>query len=182
LPLTLTQARQESPARSFHGGIASGTDYKAPVTGIERGLAAVWEEVLGRTGIGLEDNFFRPGRPQPQGHRLVSHIYKHFHVKLPLEEVFALPLLGQQAACLPVSPDTNSFVLMRRPRAGELPLVFGPRSGCGCQPVGPGKYRYTCRHFRLEGPLEVAALEAAFRALWSRHESLRTVFRQDEQG
>jgi amino acid adenylation domain-containing protein len=165
------------------GGIASGVEYKAPVTGIERGLAAIWEEVLGRTGIGLEDNFFALGGHSLKATRLVSHIYKHFHVKLPLEDIFAQPLLREQALLLAQSPLTQFLSLAPAPEQESYPLSSAQKRLWVLSQLDQASLAYHMpATLRLEGPLEAAALEAAFRALIGRHESLRTVFSQDEQG
>jgi acyl carrier protein len=90
-------------------------------------LAAIWEEVLGRTGIGLEDNFFALGGHSLKATRLVSHIYKHFHVKLPLREVFAQPLLAQQVAFLQAADKTAFVHISPAPEQESYPLSSAQR-------------------------------------------------------
>ncbi|HEX8529698.1 MAG TPA: amino acid adenylation domain-containing protein, partial [Cytophagales bacterium] len=69
------------------GAVASGTDYKAPGNETEEILVAIWEEVLGRTGIGVQDNFFTLGGHSLKATRLVSRIHKQFGVKVGIKDL-----------------------------------------------------------------------------------------------
>jgi aryl carrier-like protein len=67
LPLTPNRKidRRALP-RPEAGEAARTTEYVAPTSDIERTIASLWEELLGRTKIGTEDNFFDVG-----GHSLL---------------------------------------------------------------------------------------------------------------
>nr|NIM12917.1 AMP-binding protein [Candidatus Aminicenantes bacterium]NIN18911.1 AMP-binding protein [Candidatus Aminicenantes bacterium]NIN42821.1 AMP-binding protein [Candidatus Aminicenantes bacterium]NIN85548.1 AMP-binding protein [Candidatus Aminicenantes bacterium]NIO81812.1 AMP-binding protein [Candidatus Aminicenantes bacterium] len=71
--------------------IESGQEYVAPRDDIERRLAKIWLEVLGRdasASIGIDDNFFRLGGHSLNTTILATRIHQAFHVELSLSEVF----------------------------------------------------------------------------------------------
>ncbi|MFP2895291.1 condensation domain-containing protein [Corallococcus sp. 4LFB] len=70
--------------------------------------------------------------------------------------------------------------LERLPEGARLPLSFAQQRLWFLEQLEPGTSRYSVpAAVRLEGALDVAVLEQAFAELTRRHESLRTLFRQD---
>ncbi|MCY1021696.1 non-ribosomal peptide synthetase [Pyxidicoccus sp. MSG2] len=68
----------------------------------------------------------------------------------------------------------------RRSRPGPAPLSFAQQRLWFLEQVQPGEAGYnTVAALRLEGPLDSSALRWSFERLLARHDSLRTVFRQD---
>jgi amino acid adenylation domain-containing protein len=73
--------------------------------------------------------------------------------------------------------------LAPRPRDGALPLSFSQQRLWVLDRLDPGSTAFNLhRPLRLRGALDVAALERALDALRARHESLRTVFAEGEDG
>ncbi len=62
-----------------------------PRTDLERTIAKVWEEVLGVTGIGIEDNFLDLGGTSLHGEQVIVRLRELFHVELQVRA-----LLGAQ--------------------------------------------------------------------------------------
>ncbi|MFD8478580.1 amino acid adenylation domain-containing protein [Kitasatospora sp. NPDC059673] len=60
-------------------------------------LAAIWEELLGVTGIGGEDNFFELGGHSLMVVQLVSRIHRSLGVVVPMETLFLRPELQAMA-------------------------------------------------------------------------------------
>jgi acyl-coenzyme A synthetase/AMP-(fatty) acid ligase/acyl carrier protein len=81
-------------------GEEAGADYVAPASGTETELAAVWAEVLGREGIGRNDDFFELGGHSLLATQVVSRIRDTFAVDLPLRALFEAPRLAELAARL----------------------------------------------------------------------------------
>lgn len=69
----------------------------------ERGIAAIWCEMLGLDRIGIDDNFFELGGHSLIAAGLLARIHREFQVKLPLRTIFDAPtvrLLSERVADL----------------------------------------------------------------------------------
>ncbi|WP_413206151.1 beta-ketoacyl synthase N-terminal-like domain-containing protein [Rhodospirillum sp. A1_3_36] len=67
----------------------------APRTDEERTVAALWEEVLGIDGIGVNDNFFDLGGHSLLAAQLVSRLRQSFRVEMELDALFTTPTIVQ---------------------------------------------------------------------------------------
>ena len=61
--------------------------YIAPRNAIEEGLAAIWAEVLGLEGIGINDNYFELGGDSLLATQMFSRIRQNLSVEISLEKV-----------------------------------------------------------------------------------------------
>jgi acyl carrier protein len=69
-------------------------EYLAPRTEIERGLAAVFSEVLGREKVGVNDNFFELGGHSLLATQALTRIVEKFKVEVPFRRLFEAPTVG----------------------------------------------------------------------------------------
>jgi hypothetical protein len=67
--------------------------YVPPETPSEELLVAIWEELLGRTHIGIHDNFFELGGHSLLAPQVVSRVESTFEVHLPLRLFFEAPTI-----------------------------------------------------------------------------------------
>jgi enterobactin synthetase component F len=107
------------PARS------SKIAYAEPVTGIEKKLAALWQQVLGVERIGLHDNFFQLGGDSLKAAEIVARFPEHFGTELPLASLFEASTIGGLSTYLQragSSSDPLGMVLPLRVAQGERPL------------------------------------------------------------
>ncbi|MBT5465558.1 MAG: amino acid adenylation domain-containing protein, partial [Candidatus Marinimicrobia bacterium] len=74
--------------------VSTGIEYVAPRDELERQLAAVWEDVLGREGIGIQDNFFEIGGHSLKATQVVSRFHKLSDKELRLREIFQYPTIA----------------------------------------------------------------------------------------
>ena len=77
--------------------LASGAPFAAPDTPVERELARLWSEALGRPEIGLHDSFFALGGHSLLATQLIARYRQAFGVELALRQLFEAPTLGQLA-------------------------------------------------------------------------------------
>ncbi|WP_237732408.1 type I polyketide synthase [Flavobacterium sp. UGB4466] len=81
-------------------GLKSGVEYVAPGNNIEEKLVKIWEEVLKKENIGIDEGFFNAGGNSIKLIALKSKIGKEFHNDFPLASLFEFSTIRQQAAVL----------------------------------------------------------------------------------
>lgn len=93
---------------------------------IERGLASIWQEVLGVPQLGIHDNFFELGGHSMLAIQLFAAIEQEFDRKLPLATLFEVPTIEQLASILRPSEHSatwDSLVLIK-PGDASPPLFL----------------------------------------------------------
>ena len=73
---------------------------RAPGDETEARLVEIWEDVLRRRPIGLDDDFFALGGHSLLAARLTARVGKTLGIKLPLASVFEAPTVAQMASLL----------------------------------------------------------------------------------
>jgi acyl transferase domain-containing protein len=71
--------------------------YAAPTDDIERGVAEIWQKLLGVHRVGVYDNFFALGGHSMLAAQLLSLLRSAFHVELPLPTLFEVPTVAGMA-------------------------------------------------------------------------------------
>jgi amino acid adenylation domain-containing protein len=74
--------------------------YAPPATDTERALVAIWESVLGYSGIGVTDNFFNAGGHSLKVARVMTLVERTLGVALPLTTLFRGPTIRELAAAV----------------------------------------------------------------------------------
>jgi len=80
--------------------ITPGADYAAPRNEVEEKIGKIWEELFGREGIGIDDDFFLLGGHSLKGIRMIDDLQAEFKVKIPLVELFNTRTIRGLAACI----------------------------------------------------------------------------------
>ncbi|MEM1207288.1 MAG: amino acid adenylation domain-containing protein, partial [Acidobacteriota bacterium] len=183
LPLTRTgkldrRALPEPEAPSSDGA------RRPPSTPEEQTLAAIWESLLGRENLGLDDGFFELGGHSLLATQVLARLRDAFEVELPLRVFFEHPTLGELAAALAQARRDDRGVapppLVPVPRDRALPLSFSQQRLWFLDRLEPESPAYVLSGaVRIRGPLDAGALERAFVALVERHEALRTRIVED---
>ena len=157
-----------------------GHDYAAPRNAIEQRLAAIWAEVLGLEGIGVDDNYFELGGDSLLATQMFSRIREAFAVDISLETVLFNQTIAELAAEIEKLERTSkrdSYLVHAVDRNGELPLSFAQEWLWLIHQVNPDSAAYNLpAAVRLQGPLSVEALEKSIGEVVRRHEILRTRF------
>ncbi|TBU72197.1 non-ribosomal peptide synthase/polyketide synthase [Phytopseudomonas daroniae] len=159
--------------------------YRAPGNDLERGLAAIWSEMLGVQRVGLDDDFFELGGHSLLATRIVSRARQAFAVELPLRSLFESRRLGDFAAWVAraqaegLADSQGPIALVDRGQ--RLALSYSQQRMWFLWQLDPQSPAYNVGGMaRLRGPLDVEAFERALQALIQRHESLRTTFPSDD--
>jgi amino acid adenylation domain-containing protein len=97
-----------------------------PSNAIERKLAAIFAEVLGRTSVGVTESFFHAGGHSLMATKLMAKIEKAFDKNLPLSLLFQAPTVKDLAAII-AGPDFNSVGLVPiQPKGNRTPIFLLP--------------------------------------------------------
>ncbi|MGO4295030.1 condensation domain-containing protein, partial [Chitinophaga sp. RAB17] len=108
---------------------------------------------------------------------------KVFDVKVSLNELFSQVVLEEQAALIAQSARHSFVTIPLAPVQPGYVLSSSQRRLWVLSQFAEGNVAYNIPGvYVFEGELNIAALEHSFNALLERHEILRTVFREDEQG
>ncbi|MDB5815273.1 MAG: hypothetical protein JWN23_2390 [Rhodocyclales bacterium] len=78
----------------------AGNQRRAPINATEHALLGLWQRVLQRDDIGVEENFFALGGQSFEAVRLIGLIRESLGVRLSLGDVWQHPSIAQQTLCL----------------------------------------------------------------------------------
>ncbi len=97
----------------------------SPRTETERGLAAIWENLLKVERVGIDDNFFNLGGHSLLAMTLIHRIETGFGKRLPLAALFRAPTIRQLAELIAnEEPVMQDALLVPLQREGEYPPFF----------------------------------------------------------
>jgi amino acid adenylation domain-containing protein len=180
LPLTANGKvdRAALPAPEERGRAGA---YLAPRSPVEQVLAGIWEEVLERQRVGVEDDFFALGGHSLVAAQVTSRVLKAFSVELPLRLLFEHPTVAALAAEVErlrgSGAATAAPPLVRAPPGTEAPLSFRQEWRWLIDQISPSDTGNNVPlALTLRGAVSVPAIAAALAAEVERHESLRTRF------
>ncbi|MCA9420481.1 MAG: amino acid adenylation domain-containing protein [Nitrospira sp.] len=149
-----------------------------PRNPLELKIARIWAEVLGLDRISIHHNFFELGGHSLLASKVLARMNETFNVALSFRNLFEHPTIADLVPCLNCHHvDQPTPRLQARPRDNALPLSFAQQRLWFLDQWEPGNRAYLLTQaWRLQGPLDITALQASLTALVARHETLRTVF------
>ncbi|MGB3438460.1 MAG: amino acid adenylation domain-containing protein [Actinophytocola sp.] len=154
-------------------------------TPAEEALAELWGAVLGvdPATIPADASFTEIGGNSITLGVLIGRIGRQLGVELTFADAFAAPTLAAMAATVasaghavvaPIPPVTDGAAVALHPQQVGMYALWQ---------VDPGSLAYNIPvRVTIRGPLDVARLNAAFRALVARHDALRMRFTLTEHG
>ncbi|HEV2846484.1 MAG TPA: amino acid adenylation domain-containing protein, partial [Thermoanaerobaculia bacterium] len=166
-------------SRGFQGRQDAPAVHEEPQGELEERIATLFGEALEYEGIGRHDDFFALGGHSLLGSRVVFELRAALGWEVPFAALFEEPTVAGLAARLEEERTAlrASEPIAALPRGGALPLSFAQeRLWFLEQFEGPSPLYHIPGAFEGTGRLDVAALQAAVSAVWSRHEALRARF------
>ncbi|MFE7617371.1 amino acid adenylation domain-containing protein, partial [Streptomyces sp. NPDC057496] len=177
----------------------TGTAGRAPRTAVETALCTLFAEVLGVPGATVDDDFFALGGHSLLAVRLAGRIRAELGLRLDIRTIFDRRTVADLLADPQIAVQLTDG---GEPSGPAEPAPQGESAGAGTAaaperlPLSDAQRRlwFLNRYdkeaggyhisvaLRLTGALDTDALHAALGDLAARHESLRTVFREDREG
>jgi amino acid adenylation domain-containing protein len=179
LPLTANGKIDRAALPAPDPQTLSARSYQAPQDALEAALAALWQELLGLERVGRNDHFFELGGHSLLAVQLAALVRQRLGVELALRELFANPVLAQQAGLAREAPRAGADGIGAADRSQPLPLSFAQQRLWFLDQFDPraSQAYHMSMAVRLTGALDARALQAALDRLVGRHETLRTSFR-----
>ncbi|WP_343690803.1 amino acid adenylation domain-containing protein [Chitinophaga sp.] len=155
---------------------------EAPSTEMEAAVLALWEEVLGRTGFGMQDNFFEVGGSSLLAYRIISLVEIRMGVKINLAAFFRNPEIGTLAAVITATAPSADNEIPLVPAAELYESSRAQQRLWILDKLETEKHAFNITGaFVITGALQIPTLEQALQLMVARHEILRTVF-EDQDG
>ncbi|EGD53199.1 non-ribosomal peptide synthetase, partial [Gordonia neofelifaecis] len=166
--------RKALPAPEF-GSLDA--EFVAPEGPVEAAVAQAFADVLGVERVGVTDDFFDVGGNSLSAMRLVARAGEALGVELSVRDLFDAPTVRDLVAASAGRAPALAPITAVDPRPDLIPLSFAQQRMWFINQFDPEIATYNIPSvMRLTGPLDYAALRAAFGDLVARHEVLRTTF------
>ncbi|MBL8195553.1 MAG: amino acid adenylation domain-containing protein, partial [Blastocatellia bacterium] len=154
-------------------------DYLAPRTVTEELVAGIWIELLNIKQVSINKSFFELGGHSLLATQLISRLRSNFAVELPLRSLFEAPTIANLAARIDEANQTKQNIKIPSispvPRNVNLPLSFSQERLWFLEQLELETPHYNIPlALKIQGNLNIKALEISLNALIKRHEALRT--------
>src|SRR5215831_2226858 len=165
-------------------GAGGAGEEERPRTAVEEIVAGIWQEVLHLPRVGVEENFFELGGHSLLATQIISRMREALQVELTLRVLFESPTVAGLARRVEeevrggggVGVEERSTIPVAG-RDGELVLSYSQQRMWVLEQLVPGNSAYNIPvAIRMQGTLNLPALEQTFAEVMRRHEVLRTVF------
>lgn len=158
--------------------------YIAPRTHAEKVLCEIWQELLQLERVGIDDNFFDLGGHSLLATRVVSGIAEKLEKSVGIWTLFEHRTVRAFAAFLEKEAQVAYETIPQIPRDGALGLSFSQQRLWFIDQLEGASPQYNMPiALRLDGVLNLNAMQKALDTIVARHEILRGTFSsEDEEG
>lgn len=157
--------------------------YVAPETETQEKIAAIWQEVLNVEKVGVNDHFFELGGHSLKLMRLKNEYHKEFSVNIKIKEFFENATLKAHAAIIDAAENDVYVAIEKIPEATSYEVSNGQKRLWIVSQIPNASSAYNMPYrVYLDGSYNIENLEKAIHATINRHETLRTVFKVNENG
>ena len=148
-----------------------GSAYRAPSTGAERTLAAIWAELLGLERVGVDDNFFEVGGDSIISIQVISRA-RQAGLNIEPKHMASYPTVGELAQAVDFAAPASGPA---EPVAGEAPVT--PAQAWFLElPLSAPQHWNQSALFELPADVDGDALAGALGHCVRYHDALRTRF------
>ncbi|RBL90699.1 non-ribosomal peptide synthetase [Chitinophaga flava] len=155
--------------------------YVAARTATEQVLVSIWQELLDKEQIGIQDHFFHLGGHSLMAIRLIAAVRKELHAELSVRDVFTRNTIETLAAFIDQQQEKTilpEIIVQNKPP--YMPLSFSQERLWFIDKLEGSMHYHTSTLLKLKGKVNILALQHALHHIVERHGALRTVFRENE--
>ncbi|MFC4870611.1 amino acid adenylation domain-containing protein [Negadavirga shengliensis] len=179
IPLTANGKINKKALPSSETVFTSTDRSPVPSDETEQVLFSVWKRLLQTHTIGIHDNFFELGGNSLSAMRLVAALQREIGKTVKIEEVFKFPTIAGLKKCLEESAFSAApWTKAMRPQS--VPASFNQKSLWFVDQLEGSIAYHLPIVYKIEGKINISALECSLREIVSRHEPLRTVFAENQ--
>ncbi|WP_038296370.1 hybrid non-ribosomal peptide synthetase/type I polyketide synthase [[Scytonema hofmanni] UTEX B 1581] len=162
-------------------------DFIAPRTPTEQAIADIFATVLRLESVGINNNFFELGGHSLLATQVISRLRETFQIDLPLVSLFTSPtvagidLIIHQQMQQGIVKTAPPITAVPRTSNTQLPLSWSQERLWFIEQLEGANATYNMpAAVRLQGNLNISALEQALGEIAKRHEVLRTAFKSED--
>ncbi|GBF80267.1 non-ribosomal peptide synthetase [Aphanothece sacrum] len=156
--------------------------YVAPNTPTEEILTAIWQDILGLTKIGINDNFFSLGGHSLLVTQVMALIRKTFNIELPIRSLFDSPTIASLAQNIEKQNNnkiSEPIIAISRQLGNNqlIPISLTQFELWFFDQFYPENSVYNLPLvYQIQGKLNISILEKSLKEIVKRHQILRTNF------
>jgi amino acid adenylation domain-containing protein len=182
MPLTSSGKVDRNVLPAPEVGDISADNLIAPENSIEEQLLTLWREILGVEKMGVTNDFFDLGGHSLLGTQMFARIKSLFSVNIGLRKLFEAPTVRQLAVLIQQESQSGNRVAKIQPRKQDEPVQATSQQQVWylLEQIEPDSFAYNLpAAFRLQGQLNLQAVQKALDTIEQRHQILRAGFRND---
>lgn len=150
--------------------------YVKPETDTECRLEKLWNEVLGVSKSGIDDNFFEYGGHSLKASVLAAKIRQEFQVVVEMKEIFSKPTIRELAKCINAKNQEIFYEVEASPKQDDYPVSSTQKRLYALCEIEKDSVAYNMPCvYEIKGSLEKEKIESALKEIFRRHEIFRTV-------
>ncbi|WP_432420312.1 amino acid adenylation domain-containing protein [Nocardia neocaledoniensis] len=173
--------------RALPAPVLEHAEFRAPATPVEQIVAGTFAQVLdvgADTQLGLDDDFFALGGNSLLATQVAARLGAALDTDFPVRLLFEAPTVEELARRLAESAGAGARpALVAGERPERIPLSLAQQRMWFLNQFDPESVAYNIpMAVRLGGAIDVEALRAAVGDLVARHETLRTIYPETDDG
>jgi amino acid adenylation domain-containing protein len=156
--------------------------YMPPTTPLEKTLVQIWQQTLGAVPVGVHDNFFVLGGHSLKAIQLLGEIARQTGVQLGIRDLFIRPDVHGMAGYISSGNVTLANTIPTAPMANDYPVTAAQQRVWLAAQSEELSLAHNMPAAFMVAEMDIPALKNALKQLTTRHEILRTGFRQHQEG
>lgn len=157
--------------------------FAEPLTELESTVTKIWKSILKVDEISVTDDLFEVGANSLSVGAFANRIHKEINFSLSLRDIFTYPTIRDISEFIATHKTVQFEAIKPIAPQNDYPLSASQRSIWILSQQVEANVAYNMKGANFfEGDLNVEALQYAFQTMIDRHESLRTVFKENSEG